>query len=94
MALPAGVEPPSGEHDLAFRPHAVSVVESAGPEALSLRGAVENAEFLGEFLRYEIRVGEGLVIADIPHARGRAPIAPGTAISLAIPASELRFVAA
>ena len=94
VALPAGVEPPAGEHDLAFRPHAVSVAESAGPDALALRGAVENAEFLGEFLRYEIRVGEGLVIADIPHARGRAPIAPGTAISLAIPASELRFVAA
>ena len=94
VALPAGVEPPAGEYDLAFRPHAVSVVDAAGPEALALRGAVENAEFLGEFLRYEIRVGEGLVIADIPHARGRAPIAPGTAISLAIPASELRFVAA
>ena len=94
VALPAGVEPPAGEYDLAFRPHAVSVVDAAGPEALALRGAVENAEFLGEFLRYEIRVAEGLVIADIPHARGRAPIAPGTAISLAIPASELRFVAA
>ncbi|HQY45518.1 MAG: ABC transporter ATP-binding protein [Burkholderiales bacterium] len=94
VALPAGVEPPAGEFDLAFRPHAVSVVDAAGPEALSLRGAVENAEFLGEFLRYEIRVGEGLVIADIPHARGRAPIEPGTAISLAVPASELRFVAA
>jgi iron(III) transport system ATP-binding protein len=94
VALPAGLEPPAGEFDLAFRPHAVSVVDRAGPEALALRGAVENAEFLGEFLRYEIRVGEGLVIADIPHARGRAPIAPGTAISLAVPASELRFVAA
>ena len=94
VALPAGVEPPAGEYDLAFRPHAVSVVDAAGPEALALRGAVENAEFLGEFLRYEIRVAEGLVIADIPHARGRASIAPGTAISLAVPASELRFVAA
>jgi iron(III) transport system ATP-binding protein len=55
---------------------------------------VESAEFLGEFLRYEIRVGEGLVIADVPHARGRAPIADGTPVALAVPASELRFVSA
>jgi len=93
--LPAGVAPPAGTYDLAFRPHAVSVAEGgAGPGELALRGAVENAEFLGEFLRYEIRVGEASVTADIPHARGRAPIATGTCVSLAVPASELRFVAA
>ncbi|PWB66805.1 MAG: polyamine ABC transporter ATP-binding protein, partial [Betaproteobacteria bacterium] len=73
VALPAGVEPPAGAFDLAFRPHAVSVAEApAGERDLALAGAVESAEFLGEFLRYEIRVGEALVIADVPHARGRA----------------------
>ena len=51
-------------------------------------------EFLGEFLRYEIRVGEALVTADIPHARGQEPIAAGTPVALAVPASELRFVSA
>ncbi len=95
VALPPGVEPPSGSFDLAFRPHAVSVGGGApGPQDLALRGSVENAEFLGEFLRYEIRVGEAVVTADIPHARGRAPIATGTSVALAVPASELRFVAA
>ncbi|MCW5591965.1 MAG: ABC transporter ATP-binding protein [Burkholderiales bacterium] len=95
VALPAGVEPPAGAFDLAFRPHAVSVAEApAGERDLALAGAVESAEFLGEFLRYEIRVGEALVIADVPHARGRAPIADGTAVALAVPASELRFVSA
>ena len=95
VALPAGVEPPAGAFDLAFRPHAVSVAEApAGERDLALAGAVESAEFLGEFLRYEIRVGEALVIADVPHARGRAPIADETAVALAVPASELRFVSA
>ncbi len=95
VALPAGVEPPSGAFDLAFRPHAVSVAEApAGERDLALAGAIESAEFLGEFLRYEIRVGDALVIADVPHARGRAPIADGTAVALAVPASELRFVSA
>jgi iron(III) transport system ATP-binding protein len=95
VPLPAGVEPPAGSFDLAFRPHAVSVAEgAAGPQDLALNGAIENAEFLGEFLRYEIRVGEATVTADVPYARGRAPIAPGTNVSLAVPASELRFVAA
>ena len=95
VALPAGVEPPAGAFDLAFRPHAVSVAEApAGERDLALAGAIESAEFLGEFLRYEIRVGGALVIADVPHARGRAPIADGTAVALSVPASELRFVSA
>ena len=95
VALPAGVEPPAGDFDLAFRPHAVHIAEgSAAPTDLALQGTVEGAEFLGEFLRYEIRVGEAVVIVDIPHARGRQPIAPGTPVALVVPASELRFVSA
>ncbi len=95
LALPAGVEPPPGEFDLAFRPHAVHFVQGAAPAScLALDGAVEGAEFLGEFLRYEIRVAGAIVTADIPHARGRAPVAPGTPVALAVPASELRFVSA
>jgi iron(III) transport system ATP-binding protein len=95
VRLPAGVEPPAGDFDLAFRPHAVRFAEGAiAPTELALQGAVEGAEFLGEFLRYEIRVGQATVTADIPHARGRVPIAPGTSVALAVPASELRFVSA
>ena len=80
VALPAGLEPPSGDFNLAFRPHAVHILEAgSAPDGLALQGTMEGAEFLGEFLRYEIRVGEASVTADIPHARGRAPIAPGNA---------------
>ncbi len=95
VRLPAGVEPPAGDFDLAFRPHAVRIGGAAGSDTdIALAGAVENSEFLGEFLRYEIRVGTAMVTADIPHARGQEPLATGTPVALAVPASELRFVSA
>jgi iron(III) transport system ATP-binding protein len=95
VTLPPGVAPPAGDFNLAFRPHAVRIAEGgSAPDGLALQGTMEGAEFLGEFLRYEIRVGQATVTADIPHARGRIPIAPGTPVALAVPASELRFVTA
>jgi len=96
VALPEGLEPPAGV-DLAFRPHAVrlSGAGSQAPEgSLGLQGTVEGAEFLGEFLRYEIRVGRAVVTADVMHERGRAPLAAGENVALAVPAAELRFVSA
>ncbi len=97
IALPAGLEPPAAGYDLAFRPHAVHIAVDAGapPEgAMRLGGTIEGAEFLGEFLRYEIRVGEAHVTADVPHQRGQAPLAEGTPVRLAVPESEIRFVSA
>jgi iron(III) transport system ATP-binding protein len=97
VALPVGLEPPAAGYDLAFRPHAVHLEgdgAAASGEAMRLDGAIEGAEFLGEFLRYEIRVGEAHVTADVPHQRGRAPLAAGTRVGLSVPASELRFVSA
>jgi len=97
VLLPEGLEPPSSVSDLAFRPHAVHFAGSgrAAPEgSMALDGAVEGAEFLGEFLRYEIRVGGAIVTADVPHERGHAPLAAGTRVGLVVPAPELRFVSA
>ena len=95
--LPPGLEPPAEGSDLAFRPHAVRLEgdgRGLAEGAMRLEGAVEGAEFLGEFLRYEIRVGGAVVTADVPHERGRAPLAEGTRVGLSVPASELRFVSA
>ena len=93
VTLPPTVEPPTGNVDLAFRPHAVHFDAVDGP-CLALQGTVDGAEFMGEFLRYEIRVGGAVVTADIPHSRGREPIAPGTPVAIAVPAAEIRFVSA
>jgi iron(III) transport system ATP-binding protein len=95
VRLPAGVEAPVGDFDLAFRPHAVHFERDFGhADCLALEGSIDAAEFLGEFMRYEIRVGHGMVIADVPHGRGRLPLIIGTRVPLSVPASELRFVAA
>jgi iron(III) transport system ATP-binding protein len=97
LTLPKGLSLQSTEMDLAFRPHAVRFVEDAHTQLqdhLALQGMIEDSEFLGEFIRYEVRVGQAMVKADIPHARGVAPLPIGAHIHLRIPAQELRFVTA
>ena len=97
LTLPKGLELQSTEMDLAFRPHAVRFANDPQTDLqgnLALQGVIEDSEFLGEFLRYEIRVGQERVKADIPHSRGRTPLTAGSRVDLRIPAQELRFVAA
>jgi iron(III) transport system ATP-binding protein len=78
--------------ELAFRPHAVALGEAAAGRELQLEGSVDAAEFLGEFVRYEIRVKDAIVIADQPHARGQDRLAKGTAVRLGVPAAEIRLI--
>ena len=97
LTLPKGLELQSTEMDLAFRPHAVRFVEDHNTQHqnnLTLQGVIEDSEFLGEFLRYEVRVGEGRVMADIPHVRGAPPLKAGSPVHLRVPSEELRFVTA
>ena len=81
---------------LAFRPHAVqfdAAERRTGDDSLRLEGRIAGSEFLGEFMRYEIRVNDAIVTADQPHARGTDRLAVGTALSLSVPARELRVIA-
>lgn len=90
--LPAALEaPPAARVELAFRPHAVRF-EPAREDEMALEGVVEGAEFLGEFVRYEVRVGNGFVVADLPHHRGGERLPGGTSVSLAVPAREIRLI--
>lgn len=97
VALPAVLEPPGPEGEIAFRPHAIRL--SAGTPAslddeVRLAGTIAGEEFLGEFLRYEVRVGGARVIVDHAHARGETSLAAGTPVTLSVPAREVRFIAA
>jgi iron(III) transport system ATP-binding protein len=56
-------------------PACVALGAPALADSLELDGVVEGGEFLGEFMRYEVKVGAALVIADLPHRRG-APRLP------------------
>jgi len=96
LALPSVLVAPSEPSEMAFRPHAVrlcSAEQSPMAGHLQLSGVVHNQEFLGAFLRYEVRVGSALVLADQAHVRGQPSLPLGTAVSLLIPATEIRFIA-
>jgi iron(III) transport system ATP-binding protein len=93
VSLPSTLSVPNGKFELAFRPHAVRFDEEpAGREDLVMQGYVEDTEFLGEFMRYEIKVNNALIKADIAHHRGGRPLSPGTAVRMTVSSNELRFV--
>ncbi|MBC8024049.1 MAG: ABC transporter ATP-binding protein [Burkholderiales bacterium] len=94
VAWPASLAVPPASHlEFAFRPHAVTFSPGAAPDdCLALDGTIESGEFLGEFVRYEVRVGSALVVADRPHARGGRLLKKGTAVRLAVPSHEIRII--
>ena len=92
VTLPTSMTSARSAGHLVFRPHAVRFDEDAGTEVLRLEGRVAGAEFLGEFMRYEIRVNQAIVTADQPHVRGAERIPEGTCLKLSVPAGELRLI--
>jgi len=77
---------------LAFRPHAVRFDAAPGTGDLELDGRIAGGEFLGEFMRYAVRVNEAIVTADQPHLRGTDRIPEGTSVRLSIASRELRLI--
>ena len=97
VELPAVLEPPGTHGEIAFRPHAVRLAAgspAATGDDMRLTGTIEGEEFLGEFLRYEVRVAGTRVVVDHAHARGEPPLAAGTPVTLSVPADEIRFIGA
>jgi iron(III) transport system ATP-binding protein len=95
---PLAEAPASGRLALSFRPHAVQM--SVGPAAgdmpsrqqLTLFGVVRSSEFLGEFVRYVVAIGSRLITTDQSHLAGSRRVTDGTAVTLAIPAEQLRVL--
>jgi iron(III) transport system ATP-binding protein len=86
---------PPGPVCLAFRPHAVRLDadDPPGGEGLRFAGTVAAAAFQGDSVRYEVRVGQGSVIAEQPHRRGAGGWRAGAPVRLQVPAGELRLIA-
>ena len=98
LPLPASVTR-TGPAEIAFRPHAIELetglaaartAQAGAPFAFG--GTIESTEFLGEFVRYEVRVGSGLVVVDRPHRWGAERLERGSAVRLAVPAAEIRVI--
>ncbi len=100
LRLPAGLTLRTGEHAaISFRPHVVTLAAApAGAEdgaladSLELTGLVEGSEFLGEFTRYAVRVGQAVLISDQPHFAGQRRFEAGSPVRLSVPQSQLRGV--
>ena len=96
LRLPPPAEPlASGAATLALRPHQVSIADpqQAGDAArLWLDGQVESAEFLGEFSRYRVRVGELALLSDQPHYAGVPLFSAGAPVRLGIDPRQLRVL--
>ena len=95
---PRGVRqeaPAVGRAAVSFRPHQVQIAvrDDAGDASrIWMDGQVESAEFLGEFSRYRVRVGDVAVVADQPHYAGVGMLPTGTAVRLGIEPSQMRYL--
>jgi len=87
--------PGEGNVEIGFRPHALTlrVAGSArDQEHVWLQGTVAGYEFLGEFVRYRVRVGNTDIVADQPHNAGNTPFVPGSSVNIGIRPGEMRFI--
>jgi len=88
---------PAGAAEVAIRPHALRLAapDRAGePGRAWVSGTVVSREFLGEFVRYTVRVGDTDLVADQPHHTGEPGFAPGAAISVGINPVQVRLLRA
>jgi iron(III) transport system ATP-binding protein len=87
--------PKEGDVEIGFRPHALTlrVADSARDhEHVWLQGTVSGYEFLGEFVRYRIRVGDVDIVADQTHHAGNTPFMPSSTVNIGIQPGEMRFI--
>ena len=71
IPLTAGTE----GNALSIRPHVLTIAAQRGARGIWFDGEVQESEFLGEFTRYQVRVGQALLTADAPHLSA-TPISP------------------
>jgi iron(III) transport system ATP-binding protein len=95
ISLPNHPDARSGPMALSFRPHTIRM--TVGDAILDgayiwLNGLIEHIEFLGEFTRYRVRVGNIGITADQAHYCGMAPFARSTSVRIGIDTSQIRYL--
>jgi iron(III) transport system ATP-binding protein len=82
-----------GNAEVAIRPHALTLSERAqNGDRMWLDGLVTEREFLGEFVRYTVKVGDADLIADQPHFIGSASYARGARLKIGIDPAQIRLL--
>ena len=91
--LPAEGMPGGGEASIAFRPHGIILADrETDPSRLWLSGLVKEREFLGEFVRYHVRVGGADLIADQPHYLGVPDFGREAQVHMGIDPAQIRVL--
>ena len=98
LALPLHSEAPASARLAAsFRPHTVQMENAGGrgdARFIWLPGIIERSEFLGEFTRYEVRVGDQHVTADQSHYAGLSLYRPGAPVAIGLEPTQIRLLSA
>jgi iron(III) transport system ATP-binding protein len=77
---------------VSVRPHALKITTVRDDCHVWFDGEVKESEFLGEFTRYEVRVGRNLLTADAPHLSTTPIFPPGSRVQVGIDPAELRLL--
>ena len=91
----AGARP--GPAEIAIRPHAIHLAarDATGDAGLVwVEGSVAQREFLGEFVRYTVRIGQTELTADQPHHTADPGFAPGATVRVGINPAQVRILKA
>ena len=88
IPLTAGTE----GNALSIRPHALTIAAQRSARGIWFDGEVQESEFLGEFTRYQVRVGQALLTADAPHLSATPIYASGDRVQVAIDPAEVRVL--
>ncbi|OZI71014.1 ABC transporter ATP-binding protein [Bordetella genomosp. 12] len=98
LQLPVtGDIPESARLAASFRPHTVQIEMADGTgdaRYVWLPAVVEASEFLGEFTRYQLSVGEQRLTADQTHMAGLSPFPIGAPVSVGLEPTQIRLLAA
>ncbi|HJQ62639.1 MAG TPA: ABC transporter ATP-binding protein [Burkholderiales bacterium] len=81
--------------EIAIRPHALRLAPAGQPGdagRIWLEGVVTEREFLGEFVRYRVKVGDTEFIADETHFIGGASHLPGAHVKLGIDPAQVKLL--
>jgi iron(III) transport system ATP-binding protein len=85
--------PGNGDASIAFRPHGVILSKhETDASRLWLSGSIREREFMGEFVRYHVRVGDADLIADQPHYLGMADFGRDAVVRLGIDPAQVQVL--
>ena len=85
----------SGEAEIAIRPHALILGQTRDDSrCVWAEGTIAEREFMGEFVRYSVKIGDATLIADQPHHIGRTVYAPGDRAQVGIVPDQIRVLPA